>query len=32
MAFLPPSKEYSFYEQDKSFYMVFTLRVARVER
>jgi hypothetical protein len=31
MALVTPSKEYSFYEQDMSFYVAFTLNVERVE-
>jgi hypothetical protein len=32
MAFLPPSREHSFYEQDMLLYVTFTLHATRVER
>jgi hypothetical protein len=32
MMFVPPSREYSFYEQDMSFYLTFTICTTRMER
>ena len=32
MAFVPPSREYRYYDQEMTFYVTFTLRSARVEK